>query len=125
MTEELASSFEDHNSHSQDGTNANGSSNLGEGTLCTPARAVLASHGQATVEPVLDSEEAAALLHAGDDQGEARGAKPSSQDDSAGQDHPKGGLSQDRFFLIEPFRTLGRKGQSQQLLWNVGVPDGI
>ena len=63
MTEELASSLEDHNSHHQERTNGNGSSNLGEGRLRTAAGAALASHGQATFEPVLDSEEAAALLH--------------------------------------------------------------
>jgi len=63
MKEELARSLEDHDSPRKKPVNGNGSSNLEAGRLCAGAGALSASHGQPAFEPVLDSEEAAALLH--------------------------------------------------------------
>jgi len=63
MKEELARSLEDHDSPRKKPVNGNGSSNLEAGRPRTGAGAVSASHGLPAFEPVLDSEEAAALLH--------------------------------------------------------------
>ena len=49
----------------------------------------------------------------GDDQGEARGANRSRENNSAGKGHQEGGLNREFLPYSNPFRTLGRKGQSQ------------
>jgi len=62
MTEEQTQSFQDQPSDHQQSRNGNGSANLREAKLHPDAGAGSVIH-QLTFEPVLDSEEAAALLH--------------------------------------------------------------
>src|SRR5579863_9472052 len=62
MTEEQTQSFQDQPSDDQQRRNGNGSANLPEAKLHPDAGAASAIR-RLTFEPVLDSEEAAALLH--------------------------------------------------------------
>ena len=63
MTEEQTQSFQYQPSDHQQRRNGSGSANLPEAKLYPDAGAGSVIHARSTFEPVLDSEEAAALLH--------------------------------------------------------------
>lgn len=63
MTEDQTQSFQDQPSDHQQRRNGNGSANLPGAKLHPDAGAGSVIHARSTFEPVLDSEEAAALLH--------------------------------------------------------------